>query len=444
MMPRTNPDPRVQANSSAAKASGTAPLGTASWRAFPAVLLLVCSLAAFYIWCAVRAYRAHQFAARRDQVSLQRAIQLQPYDASNYDLLGQYFMWKGQDPHAAASQFQQAATLNPYASAYWVHLAQAENSLGNGQGQMMAIRHALAVDPTTPEVVWDAANLFLVQGQTDEALDQLAVVVRNDPNMAEVALDTGWRALGAVDPILRRLPPDPAIYLKFVRVLVARQQWRAADQVWSSMLQLNREFDPRAALFYVDGLLAQRNVAGAQKVWQQLQENSASLRPYVTPGNLIVNTSFEHDFLNAGFDWHYTSLPGIAVMLDSTQAYRGSESLLITFSGNADDAGVWQYVPVTPGTSYMASAWVRSEELESADGPRLVIYDAHKNTELGHSEETLGTTSWHRVEATFSAERDTALVVVRFSRNPGDTRVRGQFWVDDVRLSQRGNGGSVQ
>ncbi len=409
-----------------------------SWRAFSAILLLICSLAAFYVWCAVRVYRAYRFAARRDQVSLERAIQMQPRDASNYDLLGQYFIWKVQDPQAAAFQFQQATRLDPYASSYWLHLAQAENSLGNDQEQIKAIRNAIAVDPTTPEVAWDAANLFLVQGKTDEALDQLAVVVRNDPSMAEAALDTSWRALGDVDPIRRRLPPDPEIYLKFVRVLVARQQWGAADQIWSSMLQLNREFDPRAALFYVDGLLAQRNVAGAHEVWQQLAEKSASLRPYITPGNLVVNTSFEHDFLNAGFDWHYTALPGIAVMLDSTQAHRGSESLLVTFSGSADDAGVWQYVPVAPRTSYLASAWVRSEELESADGPRLRIYDAHKNTELGHSKETLGTTSWHRVEATFTAEPDGALVVVRFSRNPGDTLIRGQFWVDDVRLSQLG------
>jgi len=240
-------------------------------------LLLICLLAGFYVWCVVRVYRAHRLSAKRDQVSLERAIQLQPREASNYDLLGRYFMWNAQDPQAAAAQFQQAVKLNPYASSYWLHLAQAENSLGNDNQQTRAICNAIAVDPTTPEVAWDAANLFLVQGRTDEALDQLAVVVRNDPNMAEVALDTSWRALQDVDRIRRRLPPDPAVYLKFVKLLVARQQWAAADQVWSSMLQLNREFDPRTALFYVDALLAERDVAGARKVWQQAADRSSSL-----------------------------------------------------------------------------------------------------------------------------------------------------------------------
>ena len=404
--------------------------------AFRAVLLSICMLAGGYVWCVVRVYRAHRLAMGRDQVSIQRAIELQPRDASNYDLLGRYFMWNVQDPHAAALQFQQAARLNPYASSYWLHLAQAENSLGNNDEQARAIRNAIAVDPTTPEVAWDAANLFLVQGKTDEALDQLAVVVRNDPGKAQVALDTSWRALGDVDRITRRLPPDPDVYLKFVKLLVGRQQWRAADQVWSSMLQLNREFDPRAALFYVDALLAHRDVTGAQKAWQQLADKSSSLSQYRTPENLVVNTSFDHDILNGGFDWHYTALPGVAVMLDSTQSHRGSESLLITYSGSADDAGIWQYVPVTAGGSYVASAWVRSEDLESADGPRLAIHDGYKNIEYGHSEDTLGTTSWHRVEATFTAPRDPALVLIRFSRRPGNTQIRGQFWVDDVRLSQ--------
>jgi tetratricopeptide (TPR) repeat protein len=360
---------------------------------------------------------------------------LQPREASNYDLLGRYLMWNDQDPQAAALQFQQAVRLNPYSSSYWLHLAQAENSLGNDYEQTKAIRNAIAVDPTTPEVAWEAANLFLVQGETDEALDRLAVVVRYDPNLAEVALDTSWRALGDVDGITRRLPPDPDVYLKLVKLLLGRQEWRAADQVWSSMLQLNQQFDPRAALFYVEGLLAHRDVAGARKVWHQLADRSSSLNQYMTSDNLVVNASFDYDILNAGFDWHYAALPGVAVMLDSTQTHRGSESLLITYSGSADDAGIWQFVPVTAGASYVASAWVRSEDLESADGPRLAIYDGYKDIEYGHSEESSGTTSWHRVEATFTAPRDADLVSVRFSRKPGNSRIRGQFWVDDVRLS---------
>ena len=411
----------------------------ASGLAFRAALLLICSLACVYAWCAVRVCQAHRLSASHDLVSLQRAILLQPRDASNYDLLGQYFMWDAQDPLAAALQFQQSVRLNPYASSYWLHLAQAENSLGNDAEQANAIRKAIAVDPTTPEVAWNAANFLLVQGKTDEALDQLAVVVRNDSLRAEVALDMSWRALGEVDPIQRRLPPDPEIYLKFIKLLLSKQQWVAADRVWSAMLRLNRDFDPRSALFYVDGLLAKQDVAGAHNAWQQMVDRSSSLKPYITPDNLVVNASFDHEILNSSFDWHYSPLPAVAVMLDSTQTYKGNESLLIKYSGASEDAGISQYVPVTPGASYVASAWVKSEELQSANGPCLSIYDGYKSIEYARSEETLGTTSWHRVETTFTATPDTNLVLIRFSRRSGDTGIRGRFWVDSVHLSPTTN-----
>ncbi len=61
---------------------------------------------------------------------------------SNYDLLGQYFMWDAQNPQAASVQFRQAVSLNPYASSYWLHLAQSEYSLGNDSEQASAIEQS--------------------------------------------------------------------------------------------------------------------------------------------------------------------------------------------------------------------------------------------------------------------------------------------------------------
>jgi len=435
-MARTYRDPRVQATSSTSGTSLRTVQRTMSLRTFRVAALVILTLAGFYVWCVTCMYRAHRLSDKRDLVSIQRAIQLQPRDAANYDLLGRYFIWTAQDPQAAVMAFRKAVTFDPYVSSYWLHLAQAESSLGNDREQSDAIRNAIAVDPTTPEVVWEAANSLLVQGRPDEALNQLAVVIRNDPKMAEAALDTSWRALEDVDRICSRLPADPDVYLQFVKILVARKQWRFADQVWSSTLQLNREFDPREALFYVDALLAERNVTAAGRVWLQLSEKSPTLKVYNTPGNFLINGSFDHDILNAGFDWHYSALPGVAVVLDSTQAHLGNESLLITFSGSSDDTGIWQYVPVTPGTFYIASAWVKSEMLQSANGPYLAIYDGYKNIAYGKSEDTVGTTGWHRVEATFTAPPDVTLVALRFSRNAGNSQIRGQFWVDDVRLSE--------
>jgi tetratricopeptide (TPR) repeat protein len=401
------------------------------------LLLLICCATGAYVWFVVRIYVGSRLASHHDPTSLQRAIRLQPRDANNYDLLGQYLIWEAQDPRAAATQFQHAVKLNPYASSYWTHLAQAESSLGNENEQAAAIRNAVAVDPMTPELAWSAANYFLIQGDTEAALDQFAVVIRSDPAMAEAALERSWRAVGKVDPIQRRLPSDPAVYLSFVKLLVARQEWASAQQMWSSMLGLNQHFDVRSAVFYIDALLAKQDVAGAQNAWKNVVDASLDLKPYIAPGNLVVNPSFDHEFLNGGFDWRYSGQNGIAMVLDPTQTHQASEALLITYSGaDNEDAGISQPVPVTPGVTYVVSAWLKSEELETANGPQLSVFDGYRKQVLARSEETLGSTGWHRVQATFTAPKETNLVIIRISRDPASTRIQGKLWIDNVQMDQ--------
>jgi hypothetical protein len=372
----------------------------------------------------------------RDQTSLEQATRVQPKDADNYDLLGQYFMWDRQDARAGAREFRQAASLDPYDSVYWLHLAQAYNSTGEQGKQAVAIRNAIAVNPTTPEIAWDAANFFLIRGETVQALDDLAIVVRNDPNMAESALSLAWRVSGDLSAIESRLPPDPEVYTKFIKVLVGREQWGAANQIWLALWALKRPIDPRSVLFYIDALLAKRDINGARAAWNLLVERTRTLKPYVRPGNLIVNASFDREILNSGFDWHYSTIPNVATMLDSTQSHDGGESLLVSYSGPSEEIGMSQYVPVLPGVTYTTSAWVKSEELETANGPRLSVVDPYTSTEYAHTEETAGTTAWHRVTAQFTTGPDTHLVLLRFSRQPSETRIEGRFWVDGVHLAQ--------
>ena len=110
---------------------------------------------------------------------------------------------------------------------------------------------------------------------------------------------------------------------------------------------------------------------------------------------------------------------------------------MITYSGvNNEDAGISQPVPVTPGLTYIASAWVRSEELDTANGPQLSVFEGYHNQALARSDETLGSTGWHQVQATFTAPKETNLVIIRVSRDPGSTRIQGKFWIDNVHLMQ--------
>ena len=264
--------------------------------------------------------------------SLQRAIALEPRNAASQDLLCRFLLFDKQEASAAVPLCKRATELDPYQSAYWLHLALAYYRTGAEQQQEEAIFRAVSVDPTTPDVAWKAANFFLVQGKIPEALHQFSVVIRGDPTMATQSLDLCWRTLHDVSAIEAILPPEPEIYLQFLRLLTAKSEWAAAHHIWSALLRLNREFDYHHALFYVDALLQERDIAGADRAWGELASRSVTLSRYSQSDNLVLNGDFEEEILNGGFDWHYAVQPGTAVSLDTTQFHSGSRSVLVSYS----------------------------------------------------------------------------------------------------------------
>ena len=402
--------------------------------AYCALLVACIMFALIYGWFAVRVYQASRLSSSLDVVSLERAIALEPRDAASQDLLCRFLLFDRQEAGAAVPLCKRATELDPYQSAYWLHLALAYYRTGAEQQQEEAIFRAVSVDPTTPDVAWEAANFFLVQGKIPEALHQFSVVIRGDPAMVTQSLDLCWRTLHDVSAIEAILPPDPNVYLQFVKLLTTKNEWEAPHDVWSALLRLNRAFDYHPALFYVDSLLQERDVARASEAWEQLASRSATLNHYSRTDDLVMDGDFAEEILNAGFDWRYSAQPGSAVSLDTTEFHSGSQSLLISYSDTGGDSGMYEYVAVKPNTQYTVSAWVKSEELQSANGPCIAVSDAYDGKPYALTQETVGTTAWHRLESSFQTGAETELLAIRFKRDPGNTRVKGKFWVDEVRL----------
>lgn len=399
-----------------------------------AVLTACMALAVTYAWLAARSFRATRLASSLDIPSLQRAITLAPRNAAHQDLLCRFLMFDRQDPAAALPRCERATQLNRYNSTYWLDLALAYYSVGAESNQRQAILTAIAVDPATPDVAWQAANFFLAQGETAPALKQFAVAMRGNPNLVAPSISACWRSLQDVNAIQGILPPDPDAYLQFIRLLISKNQWEGANQVWSAMVLLRTPFDYRKALFYVDVLLQQRNPVGAVQAWDQLVALSPVLHDYARGDNLVVNGGFDQEILNAAFDWHYAPQNGSAVSLDGAEFRSAPRSLLISYRGNGGDAGFFQCIPVKPNTQYTLSAWAKSEKLSTANGPRVCVVGAYDGKLYAQTPETVDTTPWHRLEATFQTGPDTQMVVIRLSRDPASTVIKGKFWIDDVSL----------
>src|SRR5438309_510043 len=136
------------------------------------VLLGFLFLSALYIPLVSIHYLAAFSAATPDELHLRRAARLEPWNAEYPYRIGEYALLVKQSPEEAVSFFSSAVQINPRHAQYWVDLAVASQSIGDTETQRSALEHALADDPRTPAIAWQAANLYLSHGSLDLALKQ--------------------------------------------------------------------------------------------------------------------------------------------------------------------------------------------------------------------------------------------------------------------------------
>ena len=159
------------------------------------LLLVLSALIAviFSALAAIDALAAH-YSDESDLESLQRAVKLQPGNADYHYRLGRYYSLVSQSPEQASQAYLSAIKLNPNSARYWLELAGTYQWMGKSEAQKDAVDHAVATEPTTPQVAWEAANYYVVQGDSDRALKEFAVVLANDPYLPPAALQFCWRS----------------------------------------------------------------------------------------------------------------------------------------------------------------------------------------------------------------------------------------------------------
>jgi tetratricopeptide (TPR) repeat protein len=391
-----------------------------------------------YLQIALRVYLASRIAAHPDSPNIRKAIGLEPSNAEYHELLGRNLALSVASVDEAISNYRTAVQLNPYESRYWLDLAGAYQIAGLFREQELSVERAVQTDPTTPHVAWEAANFFLLQGDSEKALRYFRRVVENDDvDAVDSALGLCWRATGDVNRILEQvLPRRPDIFLRFLRLLIKEQQVVAAERVWNRLIGLHQKFSTKLAFPYFQFLIAKQEVLAAQTAWQDLANLDTSLQAYLPSHyNLIVNGGFEENLLNGGFDWWYKSGPHAALAIDTSEFHTGTRSLSVTFDGHSvPEVGLIQFIPVKPNTTYEFSAQWRAKDIESASGPRFAVADAYTKASYVLTDDTLNTTPWRLQQARFKTGPNTNLLWVKIVRDPALPLIRGKLWIDDVSI----------
>jgi len=396
-------------------------------------------LAALYIGMAAREFVATWFGDRADLTSLERAAKLDPGNADYRNHLGRYYDLVARDPTTAVRYYKSAVQLNPHSARYWFDLAGTYQVLGDTPNQTAALEQAIHADSMTPDVAWEAANLYLVQGENEKALREFSVVMANDTSLAGSAVQYCWRINPDVDALLRDVVPHTAdAYIAFLNLLQVKQETRGTFKVWDALMQTRQPFDLRYVFEYFNFLIQHKEVDQAALVWAQVAARFGLSSYLPSSSNLIVNGSFNLDVLNAGFDWQYKKQPGVALTLDPSDFHAGRRSLQITLDGpGINDAGIYQLVAVQPNTTYDFSGYYKNGELEGAGGPHLTIQDMYNQAVYFDSDEMKESGFWKSVDGEFTTGSDCKLVVLRVRRLPEGSPIRGKLWIDDFHLVRK-------
>jgi tetratricopeptide (TPR) repeat protein len=124
----------------------------------------------------------------RSGTELRGALELDPYDAGAYDLLGRVLAGKGEMPESLFD-FEKATKLQPGYAAYLYDFALALSSVNRLDDAQTWVEAALGADATMAEAHELLGGLFAAKRQLPAAAHQYADAIRLNPGLGRAHLD---------------------------------------------------------------------------------------------------------------------------------------------------------------------------------------------------------------------------------------------------------------
>jgi tetratricopeptide (TPR) repeat protein len=417
-------------------------LSTPAARALLVFIALVFTAALFY--SGICNSLAVEFAGRNTLQGYERATRFEPDDARNWYLLGRYWQYNLEDPDAqrAIRAYLTAITLDPHSADTWLDLATAYESGNDLAAAKSAFLRAKRTYPLSPEVSWRYGNFLLRQGDLDAAFAEFRISVGSDPKRGAAAFTLCMRVRPDVHAVLERVfPHSQDAYLSVIDMLSEQGQTDQALVVWSALADLHPQFHLPDSYGFIAALARKRQMAEAERVWNQALAFAGISRPPDPPGSLVWDGGFESDIHGGGLAWYYPSfVGGVQIGLDSREKHSGNHSLRLTFNGlnNVNFNEVCQYIAVQPSTSYHFSAWVQTRSLSTDQGVRFGLHSMSDTVNsIAWTDDLQGTQPWTQIELPWTSGKDVQELQLCVSRNPSakfDSKIRGSAWIDDVAL----------
>jgi tetratricopeptide (TPR) repeat protein len=342
------------------------------------------------------------------------------------------------------SYVTRAVNLSPWDYRQRLLLATVQEARGDRAAAEQSLDEALALAPNYTEVHLRLANLLLREGKLAQSVDEFRIAVSSNVSLLTGTLDLLSRvSAGNINVLRAATPRDAKSQLQLAQFLLKQSRAPEAMTIFGGIDHNLLVGLPESPAF-IDSLIAQGHPEEARGLWVGLVSGA-----YAQPGHplpLIWNGSFESDTSKslAQFDWTIARNEYAVPSIDPAAARTGSRSLRIDFTGRDTtrlDGQVKQTLVLRPGMNYRLQCYVKTERLESPEGPRIVVTDGTSSTEIAASDPIVsGSSEWHPITIDFTTSPATRAVIVAIKRVPKfayDNPTRGTVWFDDFVLDEQ-------
>jgi tetratricopeptide (TPR) repeat protein len=339
----------------------------------------------------------------------------------------------------AIQLLQDLVVRDPASALRWADLGDALAQAGVIVKANACFDQAVSLGHTSAGILISAGDFYLRYGDRPRGLRYLARTLTLTAERDESVFSYfAARDVSVEEVLASGWPADRRIAQSYLRYLIRESPPAAARKVWEWMAARDLP-DQRMTGEYADFLVGRKMYSDAADAWaSRLGDREAGYRSK----QFLYNGDFEQEPIPAAFDWTVLPVDHVEVTRDS-KPHAGQFSLRIRFDGarNVDYSQVSQKAVLRPGR-YRFQAYVRTENVTTDQGVFFRIVDSEAAGRLSiETEQTLGTTDWHPVMATFVASPATRLVEVRVIRRPSrkfDNQIKGDVWIDQVSLTPLG------
>ena len=309
-----------------------------------------------------------------------------------------------------------AASLAPHSYEAHVLRSAALEYKGDLDAAEAALREAVRLSPNRVDLRWRLANLLIRKDRLTEALAEARYVADAEPrrlpeilNLVRQASDGSLEALEAVTAA------TPPAQLALAAFLALHEQDELAVAHFTRIDRRALAGLPESGRL-IDSLTQAGRYSAAAAMWAHLHG--------VAEMSGIRNGGFE-DPLRQGFnqfDWKLGQTKFADIGITSKQAHDGQRALLVIFRGIDTTKlrdEIQQLVLVEPGKGYRLKAYVKTQDLMTTEGPRLVVLRADNGNTMAESAPiAAGSSDWQEIAVEFTAPEILSAVRIGLQQMP--------------------------